>query len=205
MRPIVNTYTVIASSSAGVCASQTPSGAGALTLDGSLISDGMLTLSTPQHISVSCAGSDAAKTFTVTGTDFTGAALSENIAGSAGSITNGTKNFKTVTSVTVSAATAGAVTVGVLGVLETPWIPLNFQVTPFNYSYQVDIGTATFTVEGTLDNTQDSSLTPTPFTVQSSGSADVTGSATAPVTAVRVKVTAFTSGTITFRVLQAGI
>jgi len=204
MRPIVNTYTVIASSSAGVCASQTPSGAGELTLDGSLISGGILTLATPQHISVSCAGSDAAKTFTVTGTDFIGAALSETIAGSAGSITNGTKNFKTVTSVTVSAATAGAVTVGVLGVLETPWIPLNVQVTPFSYSYQVDIGTATFTVEGTLDNTQDNSI-PTPFTVQSSGSADVTGSATAPVMAVRVKITAFTSGAITFRVLQAGI
>lgn len=205
MRPIVNTYTVIASSSAGVCASQTPAGAGELTLDGSLISGGILTLATPQHISVSCAGSDAAKTFTVTGTDFIGAALSETIAGSAGSITNGTKNFKTVTSVTVSAATAGAVTVGVLGVLETPWIPLNVQITPFSYSYQVDIGTATFTVEGTLDNTQDNSITPTPFTVQSSGSADVTGAATAPVMAVRVKVTAFTSGTITFRVLQAGI
>ena len=43
-----------------------------------------------------------------------GAVQTETFAGSSGSITNGTKYFKTVTQVAVDAATAGAVTVGVL-------------------------------------------------------------------------------------------
>lgn len=204
MRTTSNTYTIQASSTNGVCASQTPSGAGNLTLNGGLISGGILTLSTPQHISVSCAGSDAARTFTITGTDFVGAPLTETIAGSAASITKGTKNFKTVTSVAVDAATAGAITVGVVGEFETPWIPLDVHADYFAYSYQVVIGTATFTVEGTLDNVQDTSITPVAITVQSSGSSSVNGSSVAPTRAVRVKVTSYTSGTVVFKVLQAG-
>lgn len=205
MQPNTHTYTIEASDADGVCASQTPLAAGALTIDGLLAAaDGTVTLATAQHVSVTCAGSDAARTFTVTGTDWLGHALTEAIAGSAGSITKGTKNFKTITSVTVDDATAGAITVGILGELETPWIPLNHYANPFNYGYQVDIGVATFTVEGTFDDIQDASVTPITFVVQASGTADVAGVSTTPAQAVRVKVTAFTSGTITFKVVQAG-
>jgi len=205
MKPKSKTYVVTATDADGIALSQTPLGAGALTLNGTLISGGVLTLSIGQHVSVTCAGSDAARTFTFTGTDNFGNALTEALAGSATSTTNGTKNFKTVTSVTVDAATAGAVTIGVLGVLETPWIPLDRDKNPFNYTYQVDVGTATFTVEATADSVQDSSITPLPFTVQASGSSDVAAASTIPANAVRVKVTAFTTGDIVFKVLQAGI
>jgi len=204
MRPIRNVYTLVASDTDGICASQTPLAAGALTINGVLASGGTVTLSTPQHVSVDCAGADSGRTFTVTGTDFIGQALTESIAGSASSQTKGTSNFKTITSVTVDAATAGAITVGVLGECETPWIPLNTWANPFQYAYTVDVTTATFTVEGTLTNVQDTTVTPIPFTVEASGSIDVTGNSTNVTRAVRVKVTAFTTGTVTFEVLQPG-
>lgn len=204
MRPISNVYTIQAADPDGLAKTQTPAGAGALTLDGDLISGGVLTLSTAQHMSVTCAGSDAARTFTFTGTDTYGNALTEDIAGSAGTITKGAKNFKTVTSVTVDDATAGAVTIGVLGELETPWIPLDHYKNPFQYTYSVDIGTATFSVEGTLSDIQDSSITPVTFTVEASGSADVTSNKTAILRAIRLDITAFTSGAITFIVMQPG-
>lgn len=204
MRPVSSTYTITAASTTGVCASQTPLAAGALTINGGSAVSGVVTLPTAQHISVSCVGSDAARTFTITGTDYAGQMLTENIAGSSGSITNGTKNFKTVTSVTVDAATAGAITVGILATFELPWICLDTYQQNFNYAWQVVIGAATFQVEGTLDNVEDSTVTPVVTTVQASGTSSITGNSTSPSRAVRVKVTAYTSGTVTFRVLQAG-
>jgi len=48
------------------------------------------------------------------------------------------------------------------------------------------------------------SLTPVAFTVEASGSNDVTSNKTAVCFAVRVKVTAFTSGDIVFLVMQPG-
>jgi len=204
MRPISKTYTPVASDTDGVAQSQTPLGAGNLTINGILASSGTVTLNVGQHVSVSCAGSDAGRTFVVTGTDNFGNALTESLAGSSASITNGTENFKTITSVSVDAATAGAVTVGIIGTLETPWIPLNNHAETFNYAYQVDIGTATFTFEGTLDSVQDSTITPLPFTIVASGSSDISGASTIPCKAVRLKVTAFTTGDIVFKVLQSG-
>ena len=205
MRPKSKTYVITATDADGIAQSQTPTGAGALTLNGILISGGILTLSVGQHVSVTCAGSDAARTFTFTGTDNFGNALTESLAGSAASVTNGTKNFKTVTSVTVDAATAGAVTIGVLGVLETPWIPLDHYQTPFSVTFHVDIGTATFSVQGTLDDVQDNTITPSAYTVQASGTSDVVGAITSPTKAVRLSITAFTTGDIVFKVMQAGI
>lgn len=204
MRPTSKTYVIIASDDNGVCASQTPEAAGALTINGELASGGTVTLATAQHVSVDCAGADSGRTFTVTGTDWLGNAQTETIAGSAAGQTKGTKNFQTITSVTVDDATDGAVTVGILGELETPWIPLDHHKNPFQYTYSVNIGTATFTVEGTLSNIQDSSVTPVTFTVEASGSSDVTSNKTAICRAIRCKVTAYTSGNLEFLVMQPG-
>ena len=204
MRPTSKTYTIIAADADGICQSQTPLAAGALTINGALSSGGTVTLDTAQHVSVDCAGADSGRTFTVTGTDWLGAALTEDIAGAATGQTKGTKNFKTITSVTVDAATAGAITIGILGELETPWIPLDHYVNPFQYTYSVNIGTATFTVEGTLSDIQDSSVTPVTFTVEASGSSDVTSNKTAICRAIRCKVTAYTSGNLEFLVMQPG-
>lgn len=204
MRPILNTYSPIAQDTDGICASQTPTGAGNLTINGALASGGTVTLTLAQHVSVSCAGADSGRTFTITGTDWLGYALTESIAGSSASITVGTQNFKTITQVAVDAATAGAITVGVEGSFETPWIPLNHYANPFQYTYSVDVGTATYQVESTIDDTTDPNSASIAI-IESSRSTDVTGNSTVPCIAIRLNITAFTSGGVIFRVLQAGI
>jgi hypothetical protein len=193
-------YTITGTDADGICKSQTPLAAGALTQDGALAAG----IPTGQHVTVTCAGADAGRSFVVIGTNTSGQTISETIAGSDGSTTTGTSNFKTIASVTVDAATADAITVGWVATLETPWVPLDTGKAPFHYGYHVDITTATFTVEGTLDDLQDSSITPAFFVVQASGTADIAGSSTVPANGTRVKVTAWTSGTVTFRTLQAG-
>jgi len=208
MRPISKTFTVTATDADGICLSQTPLASGNLTIDGALASGGTVTIPTAQHVTIDCAGSDAARSFIVTGTDDAGNVLTETLAGSAASTTTSTKNFKTITSISVDAATAGAVTAGIVSTFESAWIPLNIHVIHFNYSYQIiPSGTATFTLEGTLDNIFDTSITPVTTTtaVQASGSAAVSNVKVIPIFALRLKVTAYTSGTITLKVLQAGL
>jgi len=204
MRPISNTYTVTDTDADGLCESQTPQAGGALTLNGVLIADGVFSIPTGQHITITSDGADTGRTFTVTGTDTSGNAITEAITGPGTGTVTSAKNFKTVTSVSVDDATAGAITVGVVATLETPWYPLNYHQHPFVYSYQVVIGTATFTLEGTLDNIQDDSITPVAFTVLASGTASAAGSSTVPARAMRLKLTAFTSGDITVKMLQSG-
>jgi hypothetical protein len=187
--------------------SQTPLAAGNLTIAGALASGGIVTIPTAQHVTIDCAGSDAARSFIVNGTDDADNILTETLAGSSASTTTSTKNFKTITSISVDDATAGAVTAGIVSTFETRWFPINHHISPVSYAYQVVIGTATFTVEGTLDNVFDNSITPVVTTtpVQASGSSSVSGVSIIPVVAIRVKVTAYTSGTITLRLLQAGV
>ena len=204
-KPFRKTYSLTAADADGIATSQTPLAAGNLTLDGVLISGGVLTLSEAQPVTITAAGNETARTFTVTGTAWDDSALTEAIAGPNATIATGTKHFKTVTQIAVDDATAGAVTAGIAGTAELPWIPLDHWLNPFNYSYFVDIGTATFQVESTLDNLQDSTITPVVnATVEASGSSDAGGSSTAPCTGIRVKVTAFTSGDIVLTLVQAG-
>jgi hypothetical protein len=99
-------------------------------------------------------------------------------------------------SVTVSSQTTSA------------WIPLNYKQTPFNATVAVVVsGTLTYSVEYTVDNVL-AGETPTAFNAEDTtlvgATANQAGAITSPVTAVRLNVTAFTSGTATMTILQGG-
>jgi len=96
----------------GVCASQTPSGAANLTINGALASGGSVTFDQPRQVTVYGGSDESGKTFTVTGTDETGTAASEVITGPNATTVTSTGYFATITQVASSAATAGAVEVG---------------------------------------------------------------------------------------------
>jgi len=203
---IIKTYTMIAADADGVCLSQTPAASGVqeLVIGGALHSDGTVTLTTAQRASVT-GGAETSRTFTFTGTDLHGDALVEAIVGPNSNTVYTVGNFLTITSVTVDDDTAGAITVGIDDSTEFDWIPLDKYQSPFEYAYQVEIETATFQIESTLNNVQDPTVTPTVFaTVEASGSSDVSGNSTVPCIAIRVKVAAFTTGDIVFKVLQPG-
>ncbi len=102
-----------------ICQSQTPSGAGALALNGSLVSSGIAYLGTPKRVYVTTAADETAKTFTITGTSYNPGGgvfiVAETITGANASVTSTNNVFWTVTSITASGATTGAITVGCYG------------------------------------------------------------------------------------------
>lgn len=150
MRPITVSVGPLAAASANnIALSQTPAGAGALTLNGSLVVKGVAVLDTPRRVLITTA--DTTHTFTITGTTPTGALLTESFL-VAGGATYSQLDYATVTSITISGAATGAVTVGTNGIASTPWVRLdewaNTQV-----SIQCDVtGTVNYTVQSTLDD-----------------------------------------------------
>jgi hypothetical protein len=119
-----------------ICASQTPGGAGALTIDGALATTAgvagaggsagavaaLVRFPTPVRVYITCAGNNSGRTFTVTGTlqgvgTFgPGVVVAETVTGANANTVATTALFSTVTSVTISGASTGAVTVGHSGV-----------------------------------------------------------------------------------------
>ena len=90
-----------------VAASQTPSGAGNLTLTSTAVP-----LNPERYVYITTAADETARTFTVYGTDRNGTSVVEAIAGVDTETVSSTKKFAVVTRIAVDAATAGAVTVG---------------------------------------------------------------------------------------------
>lgn len=84
------------------------------------------------------------------------------------------------------------------------WIPMDDNQAAFNASVAVAVsGTLTYSVEFTLDNVQDPTITPTVFSTTLVGAtASQSLAVHYPVKAFRLNVTAFTAGSATITVLQ---
>ena len=119
----------------GICASQTTSAAANMTLNGALtatingnsvyapsVSGTAATAdgAWARKIGITSDGNDSGITFTITGTDVNGKALSETVTGPNSTTVYSTMstaaNFKTVTKIATSAATTGNITVGTAAV-----------------------------------------------------------------------------------------
>lgn len=148
MRPQTASITLAAANDVSVAASQTPGGAGALTLTATPVS-----LDVARRVLITAAGNESAKTFVVTGTDREGNVIRESLTGPNATTKATTQDFKTVSSVTISAAAAGAVKVGTNGVASTKWLMLDHTAWQFNCGVAVNQGgvTANWTIEVTLD------------------------------------------------------
>lgn len=201
-------YALTADNDDAIAESQTPAAGGvqALTLDGTAVSGGVATLDVQRRVLITCAGSDAGRTFTITGTDDAGYAISETVAGSNAGTSSSTLDFKTVTEVTVDDDTAGAVEVGTSTVGCSRMRVMNLYQEPFNVSlgFTVD-GTVNYTVEHSFDNPfgprGDMSWFEHSTLAGESAAAD--GNYAFPVTALRVKINSGT-GTVSARIIQGG-
>ena len=114
---------------ANIAASQTPAAAGALTLTAGasvtsvVLYNGttVLQLDCPRAVSVTQAVGGTARTYTVSGYDYYGQAMSEQITSVANATTNGKKAFYQISSVTVAGGgTVTAMSVGTTDVLGCP-------------------------------------------------------------------------------------
>lgn len=111
----------------GICQSQKPLAAGALTLNGSLVVSGVAVLDVARRVLIGSDADDSTHTFTITGTDRYGNTQSERLAGPASPATvYSVLDYKTVTSVTIDAAATGNITVGTNGVASTAWVQANW-------------------------------------------------------------------------------
>lgn len=102
-------------------------------------------------------------------------------------------------SITYAANTSGAQTA----------IALDWRISPFSVSYDVikttGGGTLSVTIETTLDNVNDASITPVWSDLGSALTATTRGSLTAPVQFIRVNFGTLTGTTCTFKLLQGDL
>jgi hypothetical protein len=102
-----------AASATAVCASQA-SGATAdtLTINGGKASGGVATFIAARQVTLVSAANLADKTFTITGTDVNGDALTESLTGPNNNTVTSTKHFLTVTEIAFTDGTSGTMTAG---------------------------------------------------------------------------------------------
>lgn len=153
MRTIVTSVGPLASASAtNIKTAGAISGAGAVTLNGSLVSGGVATLDKPRRVLFTFASDETGKTYVVTGTNWTNQTISETVTGTTPGTVATVLDYKTVTSVVADAASAGNVSIGTNTVAGTPWIAIDAWALP-NVALQCTAsGTVNFTVQSTLDD-----------------------------------------------------
>jgi hypothetical protein len=227
------TITLAAAAATAVAAAQTPVAAGNLVMNGTLIVAGPTLIQgvnysnyaqfdVARRVSIASAGADAAVVFTVRGFNRDLAPISENVTGVATPTPVGTLNdFLIVTSVGVSGATAGAITVGTNTIGSTAWVLVN----PYASSWALSAaaiqvsGSVTYQIEHTYDDPnavislplegfvveQNSAVPPTVWVQSAAVSTPVeTQWIDKPIMAHRLTVTAGT-GVAAFWSVQAGI
>jgi hypothetical protein len=153
MRPIVVTAAPLAAANTtAVCASQVPPAAAGGSL---VLTSYPVVLDQARQLAFTSTGSNAASTFTITGTDANGAAQSEALVGGNNSTVVTTKNYKTVTSITSSAPSAGSLIVGTNSspaVTSSAWVRFDDSGNP-GVSIQISsAGASNITVQQTLDD-----------------------------------------------------
>ena len=204
MNPKTITCTPTAVDADGISASQTP-GAGAILINGALASGGAVTLGAAQLLRLTSGGNDSGITFTFTGTDADGNAISETVAGTNVSNSDTTKHFKTLTGISKSGASAGTIVVGNLIDSVSPRLAIDTAKLPISIGIGCVIsGTITYDLEQTYQDGVQSAGTWFNHGSIAAKSADADGSLLFPAVALRLHVTASTSGSVTANVLQAG-
>ncbi|WP_421696930.1 hypothetical protein [Ancylobacter sp.] len=207
--PVTYTLQLAAASANNIATTQTPSGAGNLTLNGSTVVDGVAILDVARRVLITCAGNNSGVTFTIYGTNHTGSPIYETITGPNTTTAQSTFDYKTVTRIAISGASTGSLTVGTSSVGSTPWIISNIHaITPSIGLTCVVSGTVNYTVEYTPDNIMTTPLLTAPTAIAHPTLAieDATawGYFDFPIYGYRLTINSGT-GSVTFTGIQAGI
>jgi hypothetical protein len=213
MRPVQLTLSPANVDADGVCASQTPGGAGNLLLNGALVVDGVAVLAPSgqeRQALFTFAADETGKNFVIVGTNAFGGTITETVAGGVGTAVS-TKYYFTIVSITISAASVGALTVGTNGVTATQPCILDYRLNPFTVGLAVNVtGTINYTVEYCLTDIFASSAAYSsavwfPHSVLATQTGNKDSNIASPVFAVRVKTNSYTNGaTAVLSILQGG-
>jgi hypothetical protein len=196
-----------------ICQSQTPTGANAMTLNGVLVASGTTYAQLPaqQYVTITCAGNDAGRTFTLVAEGRTGQRFTFTQAGANIGATTSTIGPYRVISVTPDAATAGAIEVGIVGQGRQYPVIIDTQQNPCTISVSAVVsGTIDYTVQHSFNdpfadgnpdtwtwiNIDDNDMV-TATTTQNSNYAF-------PPRAIAILINSVTApGAVTFRVIQS--
>ena len=207
MRQIVQSLQLQAAVNNAVCLDQTRGTAGSLTLNGGSVVAGVAVFNAAYLVTVTSTANDSTRTYTITGTNSSGMAISETITGPNTTTVSTTRYFKTVTDVAVvGGGTVGTVRVGFGSSGVTPPIILDIHGRP-DISLQVVVsGSATWTIQQTLDSMWDVPA-PTWFSHPDPNMVAQTvnrqGNYAYVPAAVRLQITSGT-GTATITIIQSG-
>lgn len=169
---------------------------------------GFVSLSQAQHVTLTSVADASGVTFTVSGQDRNGEALSEAVTGANADLVASTGNFSLIQRITASADALGAMTGGVNGTCESAWIPINhydFASLSVSVDFE-DSGAMTYTLQHTYDNPflssfdEDDASPVADATMANETAASIVG-LTAPVMALRLAITAHTAGDAVMRVV----
>ena len=199
MRPYqLTTTSFTAADPDGIATSQSPSGAGNLTLVSSTV-----TLTPPRFVTITSAGDDTGVTFTITGTRPGGSTQTEVVTGANAGAATSTLTFETVTSIAISGASDAAVEAGFTQSGYSDWLPLDIytpnQVTTISATVSVTVNyDIQYTNEDPFDRTitQTAVAHPAAAWAFTGATANQTHSTTTLMRAVRYKIN---SGTDTIR------
>ena len=151
---IINCGPYAAPSATNIRGASSIAAAGAVTLNGSLVTAGVATLDQPRRVLFTSAGNDSGITFTVTGTDWNNMPVSEVVTGANATTVYTVYDFKTVTSVVASGASAGNVSIGTNGIASSRPVFLDLYADSSIY-IQTDTGGSsgiTYTIQLSGDN-----------------------------------------------------
>lgn len=199
MRPKVYSIDFTAAPDAdGICAAQAVGGAGALSLNGALISGGQYDSTIPFSIEITSTGNESARTFTIVGLDQDGNSQTTTKAGPNATTTVVTDYFWTrITSISIDGAAAGNVSVGQTDEACTHTIPLSLRG-PNGQAAALQLvlsGTINVDVEYCVANVlalnaQNVTWNNHASLAAKTSSAD--GTITTPVSAIRLRVNSYT-------------
>lgn len=152
MRPVTFSRQLAAAVVGAVAAAQTTAGAANLLINGTLASGGVATLAAQQRLGFTSAGNIAAVVFTITGTDDAGRIISETVTGINANTVNTVLDYRTVTSISTSAAVGSNVSVDTLQLGASLPIPLDLYLQN-GHTVSVKVtGTINYTVQVTNDD-----------------------------------------------------
>lgn len=181
----------------GLAKAQAVAGAGALTLNGDLISSGKFSPTAHAYqISITSDGADGGRTFTVTGKDPDGKTQTEDITGPATTTVESSKYWSEVSQIAADAACAGNISSGTVDELVTKTIVLDkYNDTAATLSIEDITGTLNVSVEETFSDIQNS----TTFefyavTALATKTAATRASISVHATGARLKFNSYTNG-----------
>lgn len=142
------------------------------TSSGAVYGTPVATLDTPRRVLFTAVGNESAKTFTITGTNGANNPIVDVVTGPNATTGYSNLDFKTVTSIVISAAAANAVTVGTNTVASSDWIRMDEYALPQVAGQCTATGTVNYTVQQTVQNPNNPTNPVAPYQLTWSNSTD---------------------------------